>query len=86
MSRPLVQRLRSHVVIYVWFRLIAATLLSYWLGAEPSLGSILVRSILILIVAIIKVRFVGMYFMELWTAPLPLRAYTKLGVLQYVSR
>ena len=58
----------------VWFVLIAATLLSFWLGTDHGLSSVEARSIVIMLVAFIKIRFVGLYFMELRTAPLPLRA------------
>ena len=57
----------------VWFVLIAATLLSFWLGTDHGLDSATARTVLILVVAFIKVRFVGLYFMELRDAPLVLR-------------
>lgn len=57
----------------VWFVLIAATLISFWLGTDHGLSSPAARSILIFVVAFVKVRFVGLYFMELKDAPWALR-------------
>jgi hypothetical protein len=57
----------------VWFVLIAATLLLWYLGAEHGLHNARLTTILILIVAFIKWRLVGLYFMELRDAPIPLR-------------
>jgi hypothetical protein len=55
-----------------WLVLIAATLLSYALGAEHGVGSVMV--VVILGIAAVKVRLVGLDFMELRSAPTPLRA------------
>ncbi|WP_028079153.1 cytochrome C oxidase subunit IV family protein [Solimonas soli] len=58
-------------VIGVWLLLIAATLLSWestTLGAWQHLASVAV-----VVVAFLKVRFIGLDFMELRHAPLPLR-------------
>jgi hypothetical protein len=57
----------------VWFILIAATLLVWYLGAEQGVHNTHLATVLILIVAFIKWRFVGLYFMELRDAPVPLR-------------
>jgi hypothetical protein len=57
----------------VWFILIAATLLVWYLGAEQGVRNIHLATVLILIIAFIKWRFVGLYFMELRDAPVPLR-------------
>src|ERR1700753_3052176 len=64
--------LRGPFVI-VWFILIGATLLVWYLGAEQGVGDTRLTTVLIMIVAFIKVRFVGLYFMELRDAPIPLR-------------
>ena len=53
--------------------MIAATLLSWRIGTDGGLHASLATPI-VLIVAFVKVRFVGMYFMELRRAPVPLRA------------
>jgi heme/copper-type cytochrome/quinol oxidase subunit 4 len=57
----------------IWGVLIAATLTSWWLGTDHGVSSKETASVLILLVAFVKVRFVGLYFMELRHAPLPLR-------------
>jgi hypothetical protein len=55
-----------------WLVLIVATLISYSLGADHGTGSVMV--VVVLAIAAIKVRLVGLDFMELRTAPVPLRA------------
>ena len=55
-----------------WLVLIAATLLSYALGAEHGVGSTVV--VVVFGIAAIKVRLIGLDFMELRSAPIPLRA------------
>ena len=55
-----------------WLVLIAATLLSYALGAEHGVGSTVV--VVVFGIAAIKVRLIGLDFMELRGAPMPLRA------------
>jgi hypothetical protein len=57
----------------VWIALIAATLLSWWLGTDHGVHDVGTASALILTVAFVKVRFVGLYFMELRDAPIALR-------------
>jgi heme/copper-type cytochrome/quinol oxidase subunit 4 len=57
----------------VWLVLIAATLISWKVGTDHGVHAHL-ATIIVLLVAFIKVRFVGLYFMELREAPLPLRA------------
>ena len=60
----------------VWVVLILATGLSWMLGTDhglPHHGQTLV-SVAILLIAFIKVRFIGLYFMELRDAPTLLRA------------
>jgi len=55
-----------------WLVLIAATLVSYALGAEHGVGSAM--AVVVLGIAAIKIRLVGLDFMELRSAPMPLRA------------
>ena len=62
-------RARSTVV---WAALVVATVVSWAVGSEHGTGSLV--ALLVLGVAMIKVRFVGLDFMELRHAPLPLRA------------
>jgi heme/copper-type cytochrome/quinol oxidase subunit 4 len=59
----------------VWLALIAATCLSFWLGGghrAPVRETAV--SVAVLAVAFVKVRLVGLYFMELKNAPVVLRA------------
>ena len=56
---------------WVWAVLVAATLVSWAVGAEHGTGSAI--GIVVLLVALIKVRFVGLDFMELRNAPPMLR-------------
>ena len=55
-----------------WLFLVAATVLSWAVGAEHGTGSLV--AVLVLGIAAIKVRLVGLDFMELRHAPVPLRA------------
>jgi caa(3)-type oxidase subunit IV len=66
------QLLKSRISV-VWLVLIAATLISWRVGTDHGLQAHLATTI-VLLVAFIKVRLVGLYFMELRGAPLPLRA------------
>lgn len=55
-----------------WLLLVAATVISWAVGAEHGTGSLVV--LVVLAIAAIKVRLVGLDFMELRHAPIPLRA------------
>jgi Prokaryotic Cytochrome C oxidase subunit IV len=55
-----------------WLILVAATLASWALGADHGTGSLV--AVAVLAIAAIKVRLVGLDFMELRHAPIPLRA------------
>ena len=55
-----------------WLVLIAATLVSYALGADNGVGSVI--AVAVLAIAAIKIRLVGLDLMELRSAPIPLRA------------
>jgi hypothetical protein len=57
---------------WVWAVLVVATLVSWAVGNDHATGSVV--AIVVLGVAVIKVRFVGLDFMELRNAPLVLRA------------
>ena len=63
--------LRSRPTL-VWAGLVVATLVSWQVGSDRGLHARLASTIVIL-VAFIKVRFVGLHFMELRTAPPALR-------------
>jgi Prokaryotic Cytochrome C oxidase subunit IV len=54
-----------------WVVLIAATLVSYAVGVEHGVGAAII--VVVLAIAAIKVRLVGLDFMELRHAPIPLR-------------
>lgn len=71
------QSLIRNRVSVVWLFLVAATAVSWALGTGHGLPGTdhKLSSALILVVAFTKVRFVGMYFMELKDAPLPLRGF-----------
>ena len=56
---------------YVWAALVAVTVVSYTVGAEHGLGSTV--AVIVLALALVKVRFVGLDFMELRRAPIALR-------------
>ena len=57
---------------FSWLLLIAATVISWALGADHGTGSMV--ALVVLAIAAIKVRLVGLDFMELRHAPSPLRA------------
>jgi Prokaryotic Cytochrome C oxidase subunit IV len=57
----------------VWVVLITATGVSWALGTQHGMHSHQLASAIILLIAFIKVRLVGMYFMELREAPNVLR-------------
>ena len=57
---------------FSWLLLIAATVISWALGADHGTGSLV--ALVVLGIASWKVRLVGLDFMELRHAPIPLRA------------
>ena len=57
----------------VWVVLITATAVSWTLGTQHGTHNHELASVIILLIAFIKVRLVGMYFMELREAPDVLR-------------
>lgn len=66
----------SRTAVLVWGALMAATLASWWLGidegGDPGDGAS-VATAAVIVIAFVKIRFVGRYFMELRDAPLILR-------------
>jgi cytochrome c oxidase subunit IV len=54
-----------------WVVLIVATLVSFTLGADHGTGSVM--AVVVLGIAAVKIRLVGLDFMELRSAPVPLR-------------
>lgn len=59
--------------IVVWGLLVVATLTSFWLGTDHAISSGNTRTVVVMVVAFIKVRLIGLYFMELREAPTLLR-------------
>ena len=57
----------------VWAVLIVATIATWTLGTQHGIHSHTLASVLILLIAFIKVRLVGLYFMELREAPTVLK-------------
>ena len=57
----------------VWLALVAATVVSFWVGTDHGIASSEGRTLIIFAIAFVKVRFIGLYFMDLRTAPLLLR-------------
>jgi hypothetical protein len=57
----------------VWLVLCGLTLLSWVLAGSGPSGSQLVASLAIIVVAVFKIRLVGLYFMELRDAPTAMR-------------
>ncbi len=55
-----------------WLLLVVATLASWLVGAEHGTGS--TAAVVVLAIAAVKIRLVGLDFMELRHAPVPLRA------------
>jgi hypothetical protein len=70
---PSMSGLLKSRISMVWLVLIVATLTSLLLGTDHLVHETKLASVLVLLVAFIKVRFVGLYFMELRDAPMPLR-------------
>ena len=58
----------------VWAVLVLATIATWTLGTQHGIHTHTLASVVILLIAFIKVRLVGLYFMELKAAPVLLRA------------
>jgi caa(3)-type oxidase subunit IV len=71
MKGPSVLQLVRNRAGVSWLVLVAATVVSWAVGAEHGTGSVV--AIVVLAIAAIKVRLVGLDFMELRHAPIPLR-------------
>lgn len=61
---------------FSWLLLVAATVISWAVGAEHGTGSMV--ALIVLAIAALKVRLVGLDFMELRHAPIPVRAIFEL--------
>ncbi|MCW2856610.1 MAG: hypothetical protein JWR52_2225 [Marmoricola sp.] len=67
------RRTRGDTQLIVWFALISATFATAGLGLEQTAGGAATVGVLLLAIAFTKIRLVGIHFMELGSAPLPLR-------------
>lgn len=62
-----------------WLFLVTATVVSWAVGTNHGwVDDDSAAGVIVLVVAFVKVRFVGLYFMELKQAPLPLRALIEI--------
>lgn len=67
--------LRARVTA-VWAALVLATLVSFWLGTDHGFSGaegVRIGTSIVLVIAFVKIRYVGLDFMELRHAPLVLR-------------
>jgi caa(3)-type oxidase subunit IV len=71
MKGPSVLMLVRNRAGFSWLMLVAATVISWAVGAEHGTGSMV--AVIVLAIAAIKVRLVGLDFMELRHAPTALR-------------
>ena len=76
--------LRRDPAVIVWLILGLATFLSWWLATERGHAGGL-GPVAILIVATVKIRLVGLHFMELRDAPTLLRASFELYVVALLA-
>jgi hypothetical protein len=78
-----VNDLFRHRATVVWAALVGATCLSWALGASHGLeqGGVEAATAAVLVIAFVKVRYVGLEFMELRGAAMSLRAAFEAWVL-----
>lgn len=67
------RRLRADTQVSVWLILIAATAATAVLGLEQAAGGAAAVGVALLTIAFVKMRLVGLHFMELRNAPVALR-------------
>lgn len=73
-TRSTADLLKSSATV-VWFVLITATAVSWALGTHHQIvDNTTATALIILAIAFIKIRYIGLYFMDLKDAPLALRA------------
>jgi hypothetical protein len=63
----------SRRLTLVWGALMALTFGSFVVGIEQGAGVASAAAIVIIGIALVKVRFIGIHFMDLREAPIPLR-------------
>lgn len=71
--RPSVADLLRTPATVVWLVLIVAIAVSWALGVDHGGEDQSMASVIILLVTFVKVRLIGLWFMELREAPMPLR-------------
>jgi heme/copper-type cytochrome/quinol oxidase subunit 4 len=79
MTPSMMLRRREPITSLVWVALIVATCVSWILGSEDA-HSAQIGSVGIIFIAFVKVRLVGMYFMELRYSAVTLRAIFEIYV------
>ncbi len=67
------RRVRGDSQVTVWFVLITATVATAVLGLEQAAGGATAVGVVLLAIAFVKIRLVGIHFMELGRAPTALR-------------
>ncbi len=73
-----------HRITIVWFGLVLATLVSWTLSSEHvfnSTGARTLTTMAVLAVALVKVRYIGLDFMELRHAPRALRLVLEIWLM-----
>jgi Prokaryotic Cytochrome C oxidase subunit IV len=65
----------------IWLLLVGATVLSWAMGHGAGFADLRYASITIIVVALVKVRFVILEFMEIRTAPLFMRLTAEIWLL-----
>ncbi|UXA11508.1 cytochrome C oxidase subunit IV family protein [Mycobacterium sp. SMC-8] len=60
-------------ITVVWAALMALTFASFLVGIEQSAGAASAAAAIIVGIALFKVRLIGIHFMDLRVAPMPLR-------------
>jgi hypothetical protein len=76
-------RSRQSATASIWALLVAATIFSWFLSGEVGEGAVIstIESLTVMAVAFIKLRLVGLEFMELRNAPMGLRVVFETYVL-----
>lgn len=69
----------------MWAFLLALTFGSFVIGMEQSAGFASVGAVMILAIAMLKVRLIGIHFMDLRSAPRTLRALFEAYLLTVLS-
>lgn len=65
-------RLVNRSILTVWVLLLGATVVAWQLGSDHGVGDTRTAAVVILVIAFVKVRMVGRYFMEIRESPIAL--------------